>query len=78
MVDGFDEGFDVAILSEDERGERIGGGVDGDSRGVVASVFETSETIEKDFDYVPSLSIHVVIQVREYPTHSRLLCFGLV
>lgn len=69
LVDGFDEGLDVAFLPEDERGEGDGGGVDGDAGGVVAAVLEAAESVEEDLEDVAPLPPHIAVQVREYPAH---------
>lgn len=49
LVDGFDEGLDVSLLAKNERGRQrvgIGGMIDRNSGGIVASVLQAAETIE--------------------------------
>lgn len=71
LVDGFDERLDVSFLAENEgRREIRGGTIDGNSGGVVASVLQSPETIEKHLKDITPLSVNIVIQVRKYPTHS--------
>ena len=51
--------------------------VDGNSSGIVASVLETTKAIEENLKNVPSFSVHVVIQIRKYPTHFLFLKFSI-
>lgn len=70
LVDGFDERLDVSFLAENEgRREIRGGTIDGNSSGVVASVLQSPETIEKHLKDITPLSVNIVVQVRKYPTH---------
>ena len=43
--------------------------IDGDPSGIVSSVLQSTKPIKENLKNIASLSIHVVIQVREYPTH---------
>ena len=81
LVDGLDEGLDVPFLAEDDRNRSgIGIGiaralgrvwirVNRDSRGIVSAVLQTPQTIEQNLQYVSPLPVHLVIQIRKYPTH---------
>lgn len=74
MVDRFDEGFNVAFLSEDERRREGGIGaiaarIDRNSSGIIAPILEAAEAVEQHFQNVAPLSTDVEIQVGENPAH---------
>lgn len=72
LVDGFDEGLDVSLLAKNEGGRQrvgIGGMIDRNSGGIVASVLQAAETIEKHLKNITPLPVDIVIQVGKYPTH---------
>lgn len=50
------------------RGRRI----NGDPGGIVASVLQTAEAIEQDLENEAPISVDIVIQIRENPTHCGL------
>lgn len=76
FVDRLDEGFDVAFLAENEGCGRAvvciarKWIINWDSGGIIASVLQTPQAIEENFENVAPLSVDAVIQVGEYSTHS--------
>lgn len=48
---------------------RIDGGVDRNAGGIIASVLQTAEAVEKHFQNVAPVSADIEIQVCKNPTH---------
>lgn len=45
------------------------GRINGDPSGIVASVLQTAEAIEQDLENEAPISVDIVIQIGENPTH---------
>lgn len=73
LINSFDKRFDISSLSKNKRRAAKSGIADRinrDSSRIIASILQSAKSIEENLKNVTSLSVHSVIQVRKYPTHS--------
>lgn len=71
LVYRFDKGFDVSFLAENKRLVMI----NGDPSWIISSIFKTPKSVEKKLEDKSPLPVHVVIQIRKYPTHLTVFSF---